>query len=152
MSLCEYCGQNTGWLHSSHAACVTKAKSVGQTVQQLVFDGAMAGRSFDELWPEVHKMLTDNAVSFEYVRDAAYQGINDAASQTGDTSRSTRQTAAVGGTGPRSTAARSSRPSAEPGNGSQTEACRSPGTAKEQTCWTTRRSAIWPPGPPCIRT
>jgi hypothetical protein len=81
MRLCGYCGQKTGWFQSSHAACVAKAKSVEQTVQKLVFDGALAGRSYDELWLEVQKVLTDNAVSIDYVRDALYQGANDAASQ-----------------------------------------------------------------------
>lgn len=81
MSLCEYCGQKTGWFQSSHAACITKAKSIGQNVQKLVFDAALAGRNFDELWPEVHQVLTDNALSIDYVRDALFQGANDAASQ-----------------------------------------------------------------------
>jgi len=81
MGLCGYCGQKTGWFQSSHAACITKARSVGRNVQKLVFDGTLAGRSYDELWPEVHKVLTDTDVSIDYVRDALYQGANDAASQ-----------------------------------------------------------------------
>ncbi len=81
MGLCGYCGQKTGWLQSSHAACIAKANSIGQIAQKLVVDEALAGRSYDELSVEVQKVLTDSAVSFKYVRDALLQGANDAASQ-----------------------------------------------------------------------
>jgi hypothetical protein len=81
MSLCEYCGKKVGWFQANHPACVTKASSTGQVVQELVFDGTLAGRSYDELSAEVQKVLKDNNVSFKYVRDALLQGANDAASQ-----------------------------------------------------------------------
>ncbi len=81
MSLCEYCGQKAPWFQSSHPACVAKAISTGQVVQQLVFDGTLAGRSYDELSAEVEKMLTDGKVQFKYVREPLLQGANDAISQ-----------------------------------------------------------------------
>jgi hypothetical protein len=81
MSVCEYCGEKVGWFQSSHPACVTKANSTGQVVQKLVSDGTLAGRTYDELSAEVHKVLKGNGLSFKYVRDALLQGANDAASQ-----------------------------------------------------------------------
>jgi hypothetical protein len=48
---------------------------------KLVFDGTLAGRSYDEVSAEVQKVLKDNCVSFKYVRDALLQGANDATSQ-----------------------------------------------------------------------
>src|ERR1035441_9563243 len=81
MSVCEYCGQKTGLFQRNHPACMTKANSTGQIVQKLVFDGILAGRSYDELLTEVQKVLTDSHVPFNYVRDAVHQGANDAASQ-----------------------------------------------------------------------
>lgn len=81
MSVCEYCGERAGWFQSSHPACVTKASITGNAVQKLVFDGTLSGRSYDELSGEVHKVLTENRVSFKYVRNALLQGANDAASE-----------------------------------------------------------------------
>jgi hypothetical protein len=81
MSVCEYCGEKAGWFQTNHPACVTKANSTGQIVQKLVFDGTLAGRSYDELSVEFQKVLTDSRVSFTSVRDTLLQGANEAASQ-----------------------------------------------------------------------
>jgi hypothetical protein len=81
MGVCEYCGEKAGWLQSSHPACLTKASNSRKTVEKLVFDGTLAGRTYDELSVEVQKMLADNHVPFNYVRDGVHQGANDAASQ-----------------------------------------------------------------------
>ncbi len=81
MSVCEYCGEKAGWFQSSHPECVMKASSTGQVLQKLVYEGTLAGRSYDDLFAKVQKTLTDNGVSFKYVSDALLQGANDAASQ-----------------------------------------------------------------------
>jgi hypothetical protein len=81
MSVCEYCGEKVGWFQTNHPACVTKASASRNVVEKLVFDGTLAGRSYDELFAEVQKVLTDSRVSFTSVRDALLQGANDAASQ-----------------------------------------------------------------------
>src|ERR1700686_4818934 len=81
MSLCDYCGEKAGWFQSSHPACVAKVSSAGGVVQKLVFDGTLAGRSYENLFAEFQKVLTDNSVAFKYVRNAALQGWNDATSQ-----------------------------------------------------------------------
>jgi hypothetical protein len=81
MGVCEYCGEKAGWLQSSHPACITKATSSRKIVEKLVYDGTLAGRSFDELSVEVQKVLTDCRVPFNYVSDSVHQGANDAASQ-----------------------------------------------------------------------
>jgi len=81
MSVCEYCGEKAGWFQTNHPACVTKASSSRKIVEELVFEGTLAGRSYDELSAEVQKVLADSRVSFKYVRDALLQGANDAASQ-----------------------------------------------------------------------
>ena len=81
MSLCEYCGESAGWFSSSHPACVAKAYSTGQTVKELVFNGIVAGKPYEELSAEVQGALTDNKVLFRYVREALLQGVNDAISQ-----------------------------------------------------------------------
>src|SRR5215475_13690252 len=79
--LCEYCGQTTGWFQSNHPSCVTRATTAGQIAQKLVFDGTLAGRTFDELSGEIEKAVTDQGVSVNHVRNALHQGANDAASQ-----------------------------------------------------------------------
>lgn len=81
MSICEYCGEKAGWFQTNHAACVSKASSSRKVVEKLVFDGTLAGRSYEELSSEVQQVLTDSRVSFNYVRDEVLQGANDAASQ-----------------------------------------------------------------------
>jgi len=81
VSVCEYCGEKAGWFQSNHPECVTKASSGRKVVEKRVFEGTLAGRSYDELSAEIQKVLTDSRVSFKYVRDALLQGANDAASQ-----------------------------------------------------------------------
>lgn len=81
MSVCEYCGESAGWFQSRHSACVSRATDASEAVQKLVFDGTLAGRSYDELSVEVEKVLADRNVRFRYVRDSLFQGANDAASQ-----------------------------------------------------------------------
>ncbi len=81
MSFCEYCGEKAGWFQTNHPDCVTKASSSRKVVEKLVFDGTLAGRTYDELSAEIQRVLTDSRVSFKYVRDALLQGANDAASQ-----------------------------------------------------------------------
>jgi hypothetical protein len=81
MALCEYCGESAGWFSSSHPACVAKADSTGQTVKDLVFDGILAGKPYEELSAAVQDALTDNKVLFKHVREALLQGVNDALSQ-----------------------------------------------------------------------
>jgi hypothetical protein len=79
--VCEYCGEKTGWLQTKHPACITKASNTGQVVQKLVFDGTLAGQSYDDLSIEVQKILADNRMPFKYVRTALLQGANDVVSQ-----------------------------------------------------------------------
>lgn len=81
MSICEYCGEKAGWFQGSHPACVTKASASRKVVEKLVFDGTLAGRSYDEMAAEVQKVLSDSHVSFKYVVDSLHQGANAAASQ-----------------------------------------------------------------------
>jgi hypothetical protein len=81
MSVCEFCGESAGWFQSRHPACVSNAADASEAVQKLVFDGAVAGRSYDELSGEVEKVLADRNVRLRYVRDSIFQGANDAASQ-----------------------------------------------------------------------
>jgi len=81
MSLCDYCGEEAGWLQSSHPTCVANAYSMGHAMRELVLNGILAGRSYAELDAQIRQTLADHKVRFKYVRETLLQGVNDAVSK-----------------------------------------------------------------------
>src|SRR5579864_2039187 len=81
MAICDLCGEKVGWFHSRHAECVTRAESLQKTLEELAFDGTIAGSTHADLDAEARQLADSSHIRFDNFREALLQGANDAASK-----------------------------------------------------------------------
>lgn len=81
MALCDFCGERVGWFQSRHPTCVTRAENVRKTLEELAFNGTLAGRCHADLESESMQIANSNGILFDKLQEALLQGANDAASK-----------------------------------------------------------------------
>jgi hypothetical protein len=80
MGRCDLCGENAGWLQSRHPACNARVEDAKAIFKTLIFNEALAGKTYPELNAEADKFSAENKVPFDHLRETILQAANDAAS------------------------------------------------------------------------
>ena len=81
MARCDVCGENAGLFQSRHPACSARTEDAKSNLQTSILNGAVAGKTYEELKTEAEQIASTNNIPFDGIRETVLQAANDETSQ-----------------------------------------------------------------------